>query len=567
MHLSRADALLSLALLGLVSGILAGGVIVLFRFAVEGTQAGFLPQGLPENYEALPPLLRLLLPIAGGLLIGFIFKWAAGGQHVLGVARVMERLTYHEGHHTLRGFVLQFVGAAVAIISGHSVGREGPHIFLGAASSSLLGQRFSLPNNSIRTMVGCGVAAGIAASFNTPLAGVVFALEVVMMEYTLASFTPVILAAVSADAIAIAVLGPDSAFVVPVIKLGSLAEMPQLFVLGLVEGAAAASYIYLLQLFARASQSIEFYWSTTLAGLIVGICGLLVPEVMGIGYDTVNSALLGELGLGVLLGMVLLKLLATSASVGMGIPGGLIGPTLFIGATLGGLVEILISGLFPGMESGTGLYSLLGMGAMMGATLQAPLAALTAIMELTRNAEDILPSMLVITVAGLTASELFRQESIFVTLLKANGMDYKTNPIMQALRRVGVGGAMVRSFQRLEQVVTQEQAQVVLEKGPEWLLIDVEDKPVALMAAVDLARHIQDRDEDEGGVQDIDLLKIPARREQVSAVNLQATLQEALELIEGGAAEALYVERVTAPGIRHIYGVLTREQIESAYRY
>jgi H+/Cl- antiporter ClcA len=133
MHLSRADALLPLALLGLVSGVLAGGVIVLFRLSVEGTQAGFLPQGLPENYEALPPLLRFALPIAGGLLIGLIFKWASGGIHVLGVARVMERLTYHEGHHTKRGFFLQFVGAAVAIISGHSVGREGPHIFLGAA--------------------------------------------------------------------------------------------------------------------------------------------------------------------------------------------------------------------------------------------------------------------------------------------------------------------------------------------------------------------------------------------------------------------------------------------------
>jgi H+/Cl- antiporter ClcA len=566
-HLSRADALLPLALLGLVSGVLAGGVIVLFRLFVEGTQSGFLPQGLPENYEALPPLLRFVLPIAGGLLIGLIFKWAAGGIYILGVARVMERLTYHEGHHTVRGFVLQFVGAAVAIISGHSVGREGPHIFLGAASSSLLGQRLSLPNNSIRTLVGCGVAAGIAASFNTPLAGVVFALEVVMLEYTLASFTPVILAAVSADAIAIAVLGSEPAFVVPALKLGSLAEMPLLLILGLAVGAVAAGFIHLLQLFAITGRKIEFYWRTTIAGVIVGTCGLLVPEVMGVGYDTVNSALLGELGLGILLGMVLLKLVATSASVGMGIPGGLIGPTLFIGATLGSLVGLMTAELFPGMESRIGLYALLGMGAMMGATLQAPLAALTAIMELTRNAEAIMPGMLVITVAGLTASELFRQESIFVTLLKANGMDYKTNPVMQALRRVGVGGAMTKSFQRLEQMVSKEQAQTVLAQKPEWLLINRDGQPEMLMAAVDLARHLQEHEDKEGEVQEIDMLEIPARREQVGPVNLQATLQEALELIDSGEAEALYVERITAPGIHHIYGVLTKEQIESAYRY
>ncbi len=540
---------------------------MLFRFSVEGTQAGFLPEGLPENYEALPPLLRFSLPIVGGLMIGLIFRWGSGGIRVLGVARVMERLAYHEGYHTVRGFLLQFVGAAVAIISGHSVGREGPHIFLGAASSSLLGQRLSLPNNSIRTMVGCGVAAGIAASFNTPLAGVVFALEVVMLEYTLASFTPVILAAVSANAVSIAVLGSEPAFVVPTLELASLAEMPLLLLLGLVVGAMAASFIYLLQLFATTTKKIDFLWRTTLAGVVVGICGLLVPEVMGVGYDTVNSALLGDLGLGLLLGMVLLKLLASSATLGMGVPGGLIGPTLFMGAVVGSLVGILAAWLFPGVESGVGLYALLGMGAMMGATLQAPLAALTAIMELTHNAEVIMPGMLVITVAGLTASELFRQESIFITILKANGMDYNANPVMQTLRRIGVGSVMSKSFQRLEQIVSREQAQEVLAEKPEWLLIESEGRVVVLMAAVDLVRHIRDRNEEEGGVEQIDLLQIPARREQVVAVNLQATLQEALELIEGGEAEALYVERMTAPGIHHIYGVLTKDQIESAYRY
>ncbi|MES9870142.1 MAG: chloride channel protein, partial [Sedimenticola sp.] len=172
LHLSRPDALIQLSLLGLVTGLLAGGVIVAFRLAVEGTQAGFMPGGIEENFEALPVWLRFLLPVAGGAFIGWFFYLRADGLHVLGVARVMERMAYHQGHLTLRGFVLQFVGAAVAIVSGHSVGREGPHIFLGAASGSLLGQYLTLPNNSIRTMVGCGTAAGIAASFNTPLAGV-----------------------------------------------------------------------------------------------------------------------------------------------------------------------------------------------------------------------------------------------------------------------------------------------------------------------------------------------------------------------------------------------------------
>ncbi|MEJ1336636.1 MAG: chloride channel protein, partial [Candidatus Sedimenticola sp. (ex Thyasira tokunagai)] len=231
LHLSRPDALIQLALLGLITGLLAGGVIVLFRVIVEAAQLGLLPGSHAESFETLPPWARLLLPLLGGLVIGLAFTWRSKGFSVLGVAGVMERMAYHQGYLTLRAFVQQFFGAAVALISGHSVGREGPHIFLGAASGSLLGQYLTLPNNSIRTMVGCGTAAGIAASFNTPLAGVIFALEVVMQEYTVASFIPVILAAVSATVVSVAIFGSAPAFTIPVLQLGSLSEIPLLILL------------------------------------------------------------------------------------------------------------------------------------------------------------------------------------------------------------------------------------------------------------------------------------------------------------------------------------------------
>ena len=566
LNLSRSDALLTLALMGLVTGVLAGGVIVAFRLAVEEGPAFFMPGREAENFEALPAWLRLLMPIAGGLFIGLLFRWAAGGQYVMGVARVMERLAYHQGYISLREFVLQFVGAAVSIVSGHSVGREGPHVYLGAAAGSLLGQRLSLPNNSIRTMVGCGIAAAIAASFNTPLAGVIFALEVVMMEYTLASFIPVILAAVSANAVFIVVFGDVPAFQVPALELDSLAEMPVVLVLGLAVGCIAALFIQLFQSFARHGEALAFWWRTMLAGLIVGLCALAAPEVMGIGYDTVNSALLGELGLGFLVVLVLLKVLASAACGGLGIPGGMIGPSLFIGAVAGGLVGQLAVQLLPGAVSNPGFYALLGMGAMMGASLQAPLAGLTAMVELTHNPEIIMPGMLVIVVAALTASELFGKGSIFITMLKSAGLDYHTSPVLQALRRVGVGGVMKRNFVRHDRMIGLSGARELLAGDPEWILVDEDGRPAALLRAVDLARHIEGNEE-EDGMTTIDLMQIPAWREQVAPIHLQATLQEALESLDREAVEALYVERVTAPGIRHIYGVLTREQIESAYHY
>ncbi|WP_245831947.1 chloride channel protein [Solemya velesiana gill symbiont] len=563
LHLSRPDALIQLALLGLVTGLLAGGIIVAFRVAVEGAQAGFLPGGLSENYEALPLWARFLLPVVGGAIIGWIFYRHANGLHVLGVARVMERMAYHQGHLTLREFVLQFVGAAVAIISGHSVGREGSHIYLGAASGSLLGQYLTLPNNSIRTMVGCGTAAGIAASFNTPLAGVIFALEVVMMEYTLASFIPVILAAVSATAVSYSVFGGEPAFAVPEMQLGSLGEMPLVLLLGLVVGMFSSLFNQMIESVAVRARNVPFWWRATLAGVIVGLFAMVVPEVMGIGYDTVNAALLGEIGLALLAVLTITKLLATVASVGMGIPGGMIGPSLFIGATLGSLMGLSVQMILPQMQIDVSFYALLGMGAMMGASLQAPLAALTAMMELTHSPQIIMPGMLVIVVAALTASELFRKESLFITMLKASGLDYNANPVMQALRRIGVASVMGKSFERPDSVVERSDAETLLEKGPEWLLVQGEEGPVALMPALDLARFLQENQE----VQEIDLMAIPARRDEVAPVHIQATLQEAMELLESRGVQSLYVERTTAPGIQRIYGVLTREQVESAYRY
>jgi len=567
LHLAHPDALVSLSILGLLNGLLAGGAIVAFRVAVEGGQGSFLPAGMPENYEALPLWARFALPVAGGLAVGLIFRWWAGGLYVLGVPRLLERMAYHQGYLSLREFILQFIGAAIAIVSGHSVGREGPHVFLGAGTGSLLGQYMGLPNNSIRTMVGCGAAAGIAASFNTPLAGVIFSMEVIMMEYTLASFTPVILAAVSANAVSIAVFGSEPAFAVPEMHMGSLSELPLLVILGVVVGSVSAALNHSLQQVARQGSRIPFWWRTTLGGVLVGLCGMLVPEVMGIGYDTVNLALAGEIGLGMLFALLLFKVLATAASLGMGVPGGTIGPALFIGAILGSLVGLLAGQLFPGLHIDVGFYALLAMGATMGASLQAPLAALTAMMELTYSPQIIMPGMLVIVIAGLTASELFGKESLFVAVLKANGMDYNTNPVMQALRRVGVASVMQSRFERTQRRVVREKAEQMLTEEPEWLLIDEGANPQVMMPAVDLARHLQESNVEEGGVDEIDLMKIPAQRLQLAPIHLQATLQEAREALDKSGAEALYVERMTAPGIRRIYGLLTRDTIASAYRY
>ncbi len=561
-QLSRSEALLLLSALGLLTGFLAGGVIVLFRLLVEGIQNGMLPGHLPENYEALPPLLRFLLPTVGGLLLGLVFMRFARGDTVLGIARVMERLVYHQGHLSLRSFLLQFFGAAVAIISGHSVGREGPHVFLGAASGSLLGQKLYLPNHSIRTLVGCGTAAGISASFDTPLAGVIFALEVVMMEYTLTSFIPIMLAAVSANSLSLLLFDGERVFEVGVLHLGSLHELAFILLLGVAAGLAAAAYLQLIELLSDKSQRLPFWVRTTLAGVLVGLIALWVPQVMGIGYDTVNQILLGELAIGLLGLLLLAKLTATAASIGLGIPGGTIGPALFIGATVGGLIAPLPGMLYDGQVSDPGVYALIGMGAVMGAAVQGPLAALTAVIELTRNPEIIMPGMLAIVVASLISSELFGKSSMFHTLLQATGLDYHTNPVMQSLRRTGAARFLNRNFAQTVPVVKRDEAQQMLGHAPEWIVIEGSDNHLTLMPAVDLVRHLQDQPEAE-----INLLEIPAQRYELAPLRMQASLQEALEILKESSAEALYIEWYDSQHYWRIQGILTRDQIESAYRF
>ncbi len=563
LHLARPDALLHLAVLGLLTGLLAGLIIVFFRYSVEHIQLWLLPGDGPDDFESLPLTGRLLFPLIGALALALMFRWFSRGLWVLGVARVLERMAYHQGRLTLRGFLLQFFGVAIALVSGHSVGREGAHIFLGASTGSLLGQKLELPNNAIRTLVGCGAAAGIAASFNTPLAGVVFSLEVIMMDYQLASFIPVILAAVSATVVSNAVLGDAAVFSVPTMQLGTLAEVPLVVVLGLLCGAVAALFIQMVQSIASRGRNWPIKRQMIVAGVSVALLGTLLPEVMGIGYDTINLTLLGGYAAGGLILMAVVKLVATSICSALNVPGGMIGPSFFIGATLGGGFGHLLHGWLPELPIQPGLYAMLGMSALMSGSLQAPLAALTALLELTDNPQIIMPGMLVVVISGLTASELFRKKSLFLTMLEAKGLSYEQSPVMMALRRVGVASVMDTSFVQASRLLDPERARKLLQEKPRWILVTEEQQPRAVLAAVDLAAWMESHDGEEAP---IDLMKIPGRRLEVAPIHLRDTLQEALETLEKSAAEALYVRRMTAPGIWRTYGILTREQIESAYR-
>ena len=559
---SRPDALILLAFLSIIAGLVTGLVVVSFRLLVETVQSNFLPYGAVENYEGLPISLRILLPIAGAVLVAIIFKLWAKGDYTVGVLHVMERLSYHQGYIHLRSFIMQYIGAGIAIISGQSLGREGPSIHLGAATSSLLGQRLKLPNNTIRTLVACGTAAAIGASFNTPLAGVIFALEVVMMEYTLASFLPVILASVSATAISRAIFGAEQTFLIPTFQPINLYELPVVLIVGIITGIAATFFIFTTKVFAKAGKNISIWMKFIVAGLVTGLFAIVTPQIMGIGYDTVGDTLISNIELKLLILIFFAKLIATACSTGFGLPAGLIGPTFVIGACLGGILGLVAQPFLPTLSSSPGMYALIGMAAMMGATLQAPLAALTAAFELTSNPNIILPGMLAIVTAQLTASQLFGQRSVFRMLMRLRGMDYRHEPMLQALRRVAVADIMNRKVQRSPRLISIKQAEKLIESETDWIVV-IKDEPKCILPMTDLENFLIEHKDKE--LEEVDLIKIPAKRLQVACIDLRSTADDARESYIENSVEALCVRSVIASGSYRIYGVLTKRHFQSLY--
>lgn len=561
-RLASLDSIPQFAMLGVLSGIVTGLVILAFRTAIEIPLAYLLEDDF-ENFEVLPVEYLLGLPAAGGVVLALFMILTKEDSRRLGVRHVLERLARHQGHMPWRNALTQFFGGVIALASGQSGGREGPAVHLGAACSSLLGQTMKLPNNSIRILVGCGAAAAISASFNTPIAGVIFSMEVILMEYTIAGFIPVMLAAVTATLINQTVYGTDTAFSVPTVAMNSFYDLPWLVLMGIAIGVLAALFIRLIQYMYRFAPS-PVWLRMIIAGLVTGIIAMAVPQILGQGYDTVNQALTGELSIVILAVVCLVKLFVSAVTVAFGVPVGVIGPTLVIGATAGGVLGMIGASAFPETASSPAFYVLMGMGAMMSAALQAPLAALMAVMELTHNTNVVLPAMLVIIVANMTASQLFGMRSIFIMQMETMGLEFRQNPLTMALNRASVASIMNRNFERVEAVIDRERAKEILRQRPTWLLVHRDrQKPGFILRAEDLTAFLDAHPEVE---EKIDLGEIPATRKDVSSIILQATLSEALEALNKQSVGALYVNRISAPMIDSVIGIVTREDIEAFYQ-
>ncbi|MCK5308698.1 MAG: chloride channel protein, partial [Zetaproteobacteria bacterium] len=378
--------------------------------------------------------LYIVAPVTGGLLVGLInTKVLDPDQHRV-IPGVIEALSERGGRISARKALGEVSSSIIAIGSGASMGREAPTVALGAALASLVGQKLGLSEKQLRTLLGCGVAAGIAASFNAPIAGVLFALEVILADYAVATFTPIVLASVIATVITRAELGNYPVFTIPEFELVSGWEIPAYLALGVICGFIAAFVVKALPVvravFENRVKNRIFH--PAIAGFMLGCVALFLPEIMSIGYGTVESILLESividslgwtLPLTLFLAVLVIAKVATSVicSAG-GFGGGMIGPSLFIGAATGALFGYIAHDIFPGYSETFGAYALVGAGALLAATVQAPMSMILMIFEISGNYQVMVPLMAACVVAALV-KRAFGPESVITESLEAKGIE------------------------------------------------------------------------------------------------------------------------------------------------
>ncbi|MBW8191098.1 chloride channel protein [Neiella marina] len=436
-----------LTLLGLIGGLGASILIVSFISFIR-----FLKEVFDQLIIQLP-VLEHAMPLVGAAIILLIAISLGLQYYRLGIPFVIYRIRTHNGSMPLKNTINQFIGASIALASGFVVGREGPAVHLGAAGSGLVGWWLKLPNNATRVLSASGIAAGIAATFNTPLGAVVFVMEVVLKEYKMHMVLPVLLAA-ACGAIAHHHLNLSHEFDVALEQLPAIGwQMAgSLVMLGVVLGLLSVLFAAVLSRVTQVSYHLSLTARLLLAGGVTGVIALLVPELTMTETEAVMRQLDGSLTLELIAALFIGKLVACSVALGLGIPGGIIGPLYAMGALATGCFLALLSPYWQWDPALTPLFIIIGMGSMMAASLHAPMAAMVAIMELTNSPDVIVPAMLVMIPAQLMVGQIFNKPSMFVQQMQMQGMSYEQSPIVLNLQKTGALAMMETNFQWLTDI-------------------------------------------------------------------------------------------------------------------
>ncbi|MDA8216750.1 MAG: chloride channel protein [Dehalococcoidales bacterium] len=543
---------------GLLVGITSGLGAVVFRYLIQGFNYVFFDLLQSGLATFMGSSTVIVIPAIGGLIFGPMIYFFAREAKGHGVPEVMMAVALRGGRIRPVVAVVKSLASAVCIGSGGSVGREGPIVQIGSALGSTVGQLFRMSDDRVRTLVACGAAGGIAATFNAPIAGVFFALEIILSEFTTRAFGVVVIAAVTASVIGRFAFGSQPAFPVPPYELVSVTEFPLYALLGVLAAVVGVGFTRLLYWFEDRFDDIRMkeYLKPVLGGLLLGAIGLFYPQVFGVGYPAISDALTGNFAITLLLALLVLKTLAVSLTIGSGGSGGVFAPSLFLGAMFGTAFGVAANAFYPGLTAPPGAYGLVGMAAVFAGSARAPITAVIILFELTGDYLIILPLMVAVVISTLT-SEALSRDTIYTLKLRRRGIDLRAGRDVDLMRTITTGQAMT------SEVVTATHETSVAEAGAQ-----LEESHARALVVVD------ERGELDGivTVQDIERVLLDNRLgatvgEVANRPAITAYIDEPLSqaIRRMGARDLGQVPVVTRAKPREVVGLLRRGDIVRAY--
>ncbi|HUX05722.1 MAG TPA: chloride channel protein [Acidobacteriota bacterium] len=571
----------AITLIAITIGVIGGYGAILFRIVIHAAEK--ISFGTSEQLLGAMGQLawwhRMLPPLIGLSIVAPLVHWLAREAKGHGVPEVMEAVALRGGVIRLRVVFIKLIASAITIGTGGSVGREGPIVQIGSAAGSVIGQGINASRRRMRIMVGCGAAAGLAATFNAPIAGVLFALEVLLGEYGTMTLSPIVISSVIATVVSRAHLGNSPAFLIPEMlksfTWSSFYEIGTFLLLGLIAGALGVLFSKTVYKVEDTFDAVKLpvWFKGVIGGVLVGCLVAFFPNVAGVGYDTIEGLMRGDLAsisapgsaLGLLtvgwmvaLALFLAKLLATSLTLGAGGSGGIFAPSLFIGASAGYLVGVAFNALLPGLVSSPQAYALVGMGAMVAGVTHAPMTSIIILFEMTGDYRIILPLMLACIASTLLAQKLDR-ESIYSRKLARRGVRLREGREENVMAGIKVGEVMSGEFEVIAQAAPYAELVKTMTTSDQFYfpVVDSKGYMTGILSFHDLREHFFE----EGLAQLVIADDLATRR--VITLTPEDNLLTAFERFNQIDVERIPV--VDASESRRVVGMISRRDLLNSY--
>jgi len=555
-HLQTSEAIFLLLFATLI-GLGAGFGAIFFRWLISIFQNIFFTKG-QDLLSFMGTYYVIIIPAAGGLLVGVIVYFFANETKGHGVPEVMLAVAVGGSRIRPRVAAIKALVSAITIGSGGSVGREGPIVQISSAMGSSLGQLFRLDEDKRKILIACGAAGGIAATFNAPLAGIFFGLEVILREYGTRFFSSVVLSAVTATVISRTFLGSSPAFVTPPYEFLRSWDILFYFALGFLAAIVAWIFIKLLYKSEDIFDAIKIppYFKPAIGGLLLGLIGLFFPQIFGVGYPAIENTFNGQLGILVVFGLLWLKIIATSITLSSGGSGGVFAPSLFIGAMLGSSFGSLLNLLFPSIPISPGAFALVGMASVFAAAGQAPISAMLILFEMTGDYKIILPLMISCVISTLILKWLSK-DSIYTLKLRRRGIDILKIKDEDIIEKMLVSEVMFRKIITVNDSDTVRSAGLMIKSTTHrgFPVLNSEGNLAGIVTQYDINKALN------SGKADIKVSDIMTR--ELICCYPDETLKEAL--MKFGQEDIGRIPVVDRDNPDHLIGLITRKGIITAF--